>query len=222
MKKVAFFHTTMNTPLTLKKAFEERYPGVPLITVMDDGIVPEVIANGNNITPGIVRKLISFAQENEKIGAAVAVCMCTTITEAVEAADKAVDIPFLTIDGPMLDAAVCAGERVALLITAKTTIRASGAAVRRACIRQGREFVQTDTILVPGAFEALNVEKNKAKHDELIAQAAREAAKDHDVIVLAQVSMVDAAQTLRDLKAPVFTSLESGLAQIGKYLEERV
>ena len=221
MKKVAFFHTTMNTPLPLKKAFEERYPGVQLITVMDDGIVPEVMAHANNITPGIVRKLIAFAQENEKIWAAVAVCMCTTITEAVEEAAKAVDIPFLTIDGPMLDAAVCAGERVALLITARTTFRASSAAIRRACVRQGRQNVQTDTILVDGAFEALNVEKDKAKHDALIVQAARDAAKDHDVIVLAQVSMVDAAADLADLAQPVFTSLDSGLAQIGKYLEER-
>lgn len=220
MKKVAFFHTTINTPLPLKQAFEARYPGVQLITVMDDGIVPEVIAHDNDITPGIVRKLIAFAQENEKIGAAVAVCMCTTITEAVEEAAKAVDIPFLTIDGPMLDAAVCAGKKVALLITAKTTFRASSAAIRRACVRQGRDDVQTDTILVEGAFEALNVEKNKAKHDELIAKAAREAAKDHDVIVLAQVSMVDAAEALADLQQPVFTSLDSGLAQIGKYLEE--
>lgn len=220
MKKVAFFHTTMNTPLALKKAFEERYPGVPLITVMDDGIIPEVMEHDNNITPGIIRKLISFAQENERIGAAVAVCMCTTITEAVEEAAKAVDIPFLTIDGPMLDAAVCAGQRIALLITAKTTFRASSAAIARACVRQGRETVQTDTILVEGAFEALNVEKDKAKHDALIARAAREAAKDHDVIVLAQVSMVDAAKDLTDLEQPVFTSLESGLAQIGKYLEQ--
>lgn len=220
MKKVAFFHTTMNTPLTLKKAFEERYPGVPLISVMDDGIVPEVIAHGGSITPGIVRKLISFAQENKAIGASVTVCMCTTITEAVEEAAKAVDIPLLTIDGPMLDASVKAGDRIALLITAATTFRASSAAIRRAAVRQGRASVQTDTILVPGAFEALNVEKDKQKHDALIAQCARNAAKDHDVIVLAQVSMVDAAELIADLDVPVFTSLESGLAQIGAYLQE--
>lgn len=220
MKKVAFFHTTMNTPLPLKKAFEERYPGVPLITVMDDGIIPEVMAHDNNITPGIVRKLIHFAQENEKIGACVAVCMCTTITEAVEEASKAVDIPLLTIDGPMLDDAVKAGSRIALLITAATTFRASSAAIRRAAVRQGRESVQTDTILVEGAFEALNVEKDKAKHDTLIAECARKAARDHDVVVLAQVSMVDAAGLLEDLNVPVFTSLGSGLAQIGRYLQE--
>ena len=220
MKKVAFFHTTMNTPLTLKKAFEERYPGVQLISVMDDGIVPEVIAHGNQITPGIVRKLIHFAQENKAVGAAVAVCMCTTITEAVEEARKATDIPFLTIDGPMLDAAVKAGQRIALLITAETTCRASSAAIRRAAARQGRENIQMDTILVPGAFDALNTEKDKQKHDKLIAECAREAAKNHDVIVLAQVSMVDAADLISDLTVPVFTSLESGLAQIGAYLQE--
>ena len=76
-----------------------------------------------------------------------------------------------------------------------------------------------DTILVPGAFEALNLEGDKAKHDQMIAEAARKAAEDHDVIALAQVSMVDAAALLSDLKAPVFTSLESGINQIEKYLK---
>lgn len=217
-KKVAFFHTTMNTPLPLKKAFEERYPGVPLLTCMDDGVLSEVMAHNDSITPGIVRKLINFANESEKIGAAVCMCMCTTITEAVAQAAKAVDIPFVTIDGPMLDKAVTLGENVALLITARTTIHASTAAIRRAAVKMGRDHIHSDTILVEGAFEALNVEKDKAKHDALIAAAARKAAETHDVVVLAQVSMVDAAGLVEELPVPVLTSLESGLAQIADYL----
>lgn len=220
MRKVAFFHTTMNTPLPLKQAFEERYPGVELMTVMDDSIVPEVVANHNRYTPGIVRKLVEFAAEAQMRDAAVAVCMCTTITGAVREAAKAVDIPFVTIDGPMLREAAEKGRRIALLITAKTTFGESTESMQRAITESGREGCTFDTILCEGAFEALNVEKNKEKHDEIIADTARKAAEDHDVIVLAQVSMVDAAQRLNDLNMPVLTSLESGLAQIRAYLEE--
>lgn len=220
-KKVAFFHTTMNTPLPLKKAFEKRYPGVELMTVMDDSIVPEVIANGNKYTPGIVRKLVEFSTEAQIRNAAVAVCMCTTITGAVREAAKAVDIPFVTIDGPMLREAAEKGRRIALLITAETTFGESTESMKRALADSGKEDSSTfDTILCKGAFEALNTEKNKEKHDKIIANTAREAAKEHDVIVLAQVSMADVAQRLTDLKIPVLTSLESGLAQIEDYLEE--
>lgn len=218
-KKVAFFHTTMNTPLPLKRAFEARFPEVPLITVMDDSVLPEVIANGGNFTPGIVRRLVSFGTNVQMQGAAVAVCMCTTLTGAVAQAALALDIPFITIDGPMLSEAVTRGERVALLITADTTFRASSRSARDAAVRAGREQVQVDTILVEGAFEALNRRQDKALHDRLIAEAARKAARDHDVIALAQVSMVDAAAQLTDLQVPVLTSLQSGIEQIANYIE---
>lgn len=218
MKKVAFYHTTLNTPLTLKKAFEEKYPGVQLITVVDDGIVPEFSNNDNEITSGIVRKLVDFARESERCGALLCVDMCTTITKAVEIANNAVDIPFVTIDGPMLDKAVCSGKKVALLVTARTTVKASSASIRRAAVRNKRENVVTDTLVVDGAFEALNVEKNKEKHDRLIAEKVMELQKNYDAIALGQVSMVDAVNYLNEVKIPVLTSLESGLEQIKKYL----
>lgn len=116
-KTVAFFHTTMNTPLPLKQAFYRRFPDDRLITVMDDSVLPEVIANEGSFTPGIVRRLVSFGSNAQMQGACVAMCMCTTLTEAVAQAGLALDIPFITIDGPMLDRAVREGERVALLIT---------------------------------------------------------------------------------------------------------
>lgn len=217
-KKVAFFHTTMNTPLPLKQAFEARYPDVQLMTVMDDSIVPEVVENGNTYTPGIVRKLIQFATEAQMRGASVAVCMCTTITGAVAQAAKAVDIPFATIDGPMLEQAARAGERIALLITANTTYKASSDSMAEAIAKSGRANITFDTILCEGAFEALNIEHNKEKHDEIICETAHRAAETHNVIVLAQVSMADAAKGLEELGIPVLTSLESGLAQIKDYL----
>ena len=140
-KTVAFFHTTMNTPLPLKQAFHSRFPGARLITVMDDSVLPEVIANGGSFTPGIVRRLVSFGSNVQMQGASVAVCMCTTLTEAVAQAGLALDIPFITIDGPMLAQAVTEGKRVALLITANTTFRASSRSARQAAIRAGREQV---------------------------------------------------------------------------------
>ena len=217
-KTVAFFHTTMNTPLPLKQAFYRRFPDDRLITVMDDSVLPEVIANEGSFTPGIVRRLISFGSNAQMQGACVAMCMCTTLTEAVAQAGLALDIPFIAIDGPMLDRAVREGERVALLITADTTFRASSRSAKQAALRAGREQVQIDTILVEGAFDALNKKQDKALHDRLIVEAAEKAALTHDVIALAQVSMVDAAAQLKHLPVPVLTSLDSGIEQLASYI----
>ena len=206
-KTVAFFHTTMNTPLPLKQAFYRRFPDDRLITVMDDSVLPEVIANEGSFTPGIVRRLVSFGSNAQMQGACVAMCMCTTLTEAVAQAGLALDIPFITID-----------ERVALLITADTTFRASSRSAKQAALRAGREQVQIDTILVEGAFDALNKKQDKALHDRLIVEAAEKAVLTHDVIALAQVSMVDAAAQLKHLPVPVLTSLDSGIEQLASYI----
>jgi aspartate/glutamate racemase len=216
-KKIAFFHSTLNTPAVMSEAFKKRFPGVPLINVVDDSILPEVTANGDKHTPGIVRRLAFFAINAQMQGAAAAVCMCTTLGGAVAEAAKAVDIPFVTIDGPMLENAVQSGEKVALTITARTTRKASGDAARAAACRMGRD-VQTDVILVEGAFEALNEQGDKELHDALIEQAARKAAEDYDVIVLAQVTMAFIAERLSDLPVPVLTSIESGIEQLTAWL----
>ena len=217
-KKVAFFHTTMGTPLPLKKAFEEKYPGVPLITVMDDSVLPEVEANGGLYTPGIVRRLVNFGTNAQMQGAAVACCMCTTLTMAVQEAQKAMDIPFITIDGPMLAEAVRSGDRLALIVTAKTTIEASGRSARQAAERAGKPDMVIDVILAEGAFDAKNKLRDNELHDRLVVECARKAAEDHDVIALAQVSMVDCAKQLEDLGIPVLTSLDSGIAQLAQYI----
>ena len=76
----------------------------------------------------------------------------------------------------MLEKAVQSGEKIALIITARTTRKASSDAARAAASRMGRD-VQTDVILVEGAFEALNVQGDKERHDALIEEAARKAVK---------------------------------------------
>lgn len=217
-KTVAFFHTTMNTPRPLAEAFHQKFPGSPLISVMDDGILPEVVANNGQYTRHIVRKLISFGEEMMRSGASVAVCMCTTLNGAVAEAAPYLDIPFLTIDGPMLSEAVCLGSRIALLITASTTRIASDRAIRAAAAQAGRTEISIDTILVDGAFDALNKAHDKELHDRLIASCARKAAETHDVVALAQVSMTDVAGSLTDLNIPVLTSLDSGIEQLTPYL----
>lgn len=218
-KKIAFFHTTLNTPLPMKQAFERRFPGVQLITVADDSVLPEINANSGMFTARIVRKLIRFAQEAKEAGAVAVVCMCTTLASAVAQARPLVDIPFLTIDGPMLDQAVRTGDRVALLLTAKTTLEASSQSLARAARAAGRENIRLDTIWVAGAFEKLNQDHDKASHDRMIVEAAIQAAQDHDVIALGQASMVDAAKELTGLGIPVLTSVNSGIEQLAAYLE---
>ena len=215
-KKAAFFHTVLATPAPMKAAFHERFPDAELITMVDDSVLPEVLANGNLPTPAIVKRLADYASIAAQQGAGVFVCMCTTLGIAVREAQKAVSIPMLTIDGPMLRQAVETGKKIGMLVTFPPTERTSKAAALAFAADAGRD-VTVDVIVVDGARDALNA-GDKATHDRLIAEKAQEAASVYDVLVFAQVTMLDAAAQCGGLGVPVLTSVKSGIEQLAEYL----
>lgn len=215
-KKAVFFHTTPATPEPMKKAFQARYPEDQLITILDDGVLPEVIANQGQPPRSITKKLMAYGSMAQEQGASVFVCMCTTLGIAIREAQKAVDMPMITIDGPMLKEAVEKGEKIGMLITFPPTEKTSKAACLAFAEDIGKD-VSVDVIIVEGARAALN-EGNKALHDDLIVKKAYEVAGDYDVLVFAQVTMLDAAKRCTDIDIPVLTSVASGVEQLEKYL----
>lgn len=213
---VYFFHTTPATPEPMKKAFREQYPNAQLVTILDDGILPEVIENDGIPTRAITKRLVEYGGMAQEQGAAVFVCMCTTLGVAVREAQKAISIPMITIDGPMLKEAVMTGEKIGMLITFPPTEKTSKAACL-AFADDCNKKVEVEVVIAEGAREALN-QGNKELHDELIVKKAHEIAHKYDVLVFAQVTMLDAARRCGDLPVPVLTSVDSGMGQLRQYL----
>ena len=201
MNRVAFFHTTLNTPAYMKAALRRQVPGRWAVQHCGRQRAREVRENGCRHTSAIVRRLVAYGQIAQEQGAWVMMNMCTTLDEAVREAQKALEIPFLSVDGPMLRQAVRMGKRVALLVTADTTIGPSGRAAKLIAAEEGRD-VEIDVIHVEGAFAAITVENDREKHDRLVVQAASNAAREHDVIVLAQVTMAGCGARARVASHP--------------------
>jgi len=216
--KIAFFHTTTTTVQMLKQAFEKRYPNEQLITMVDDSILPEVLENGNQPTPDILRRLILYGQVAQEQGARVFVCMCTTLGLALRKAQEALIIPMISIDQPMLQEAVQKGDRIALLITFAPTADISRETALAFAADIDRD-VKVDVILAKGAREALN-QGDKDTHDRIIAETAQNIASEYDLLVFAQVSMTDAAKICMERGMKVLYALDSGLEQIDSYLEK--
>ena len=215
-QKVAFFHTTPATVQPMKQQFLARYPDVQLITILDDGILPEVIANGGTPSRSITRRLVAYGALAQEQGAAAFVCMCTTLGIAMREAQAAIEIPMLTIDGPMLQTAVQKGRRIGMLITFAPTEKPSRAACLAFAADAGKR-VDVDVILVEGARDALNA-GDKPLHDRLIEEKARACVADYDALVFAQATMTDAADRCADLPLPILTSVASGLSQLAPIL----
>ena len=218
-KRVVFFHTTFNTPAYMKRLFAERYPDAELYNIVDDSILQEVRANDCQFTPNIVRKLAAYGVGAESIGACAIMSMCTTLAPAVKCAQASMEIPFFSVDTPMLHEAVRSGRRIALIVTAETTLLPSTLAAKQAAADEGIADVEIDTILVHGAFHAATVEQDQQKHDNLVMEAVKKAAKTHDLIVLAQVTMAGLKERLLDIPVPVLISPYSGLEQLAALLK---
>jgi hypothetical protein len=117
----------------------------------------------------------------------------------------------------MLDAALAAGRRLALVATFAPTIPSMTGELQALARARGVEAAITP-LFVPGAMKALDA-GNGAEHDRLIADAVRPLAG-HDAVLLAQFSMARAAPAVvAAVGGTVLTSPETAVAKLRRLVE---
>ena len=72
---------------------------------------------------------------------------------------------------------------------------------------------------IPIWFEALTVEKNQEKHNQILETLIRDTGKQYDVLVLAQASMSVLIPCLADITKPILSSMDSGVEAAAKVLK---
>lgn len=217
--RVGVVHTFLYSVEDLKAQFREQLPEAEMINIIDDSLLEEALANGA-VTPAIISRMCDYYQNLQELGCVCALNQCSSVGEASDIARKTVSMPIFKIDRPMARKAAELGEKIAVIATACSTVEPSSRLVESEAARLGRR-VQVDRCFVEGAYECLLKTGDKQKHNEMVVAKVEEAAKDHDVIVLAQGSMYHLMPLLSHIQVPVLTSLETGVAQLRKYLDGR-
>ncbi|MDB5046539.1 MAG: aspartate racemase [Deinococcus sp.] len=210
MKTLALIHTTPVTVAAMKLLAAQTAPEVRLINLLDDSLLPDVMAAGHP-TPAVTVRLRSYAEAAVNAGADAVMCCCSSVGEAVEAVGAELAVPFLRIDGPMAEEAVQLGERVGVIATVATTLEPTARLIERAAERGARP-VQVERVLVAGAYDALMAGEPE-RHDALVTAALAGLTERADVVVLAQASMARLIPALGELRIPVLSSPNSGLAR---------
>ncbi|UQN08933.1 aspartate/glutamate racemase family protein [Deinococcus sp. QL22] len=210
MKTLALIHTTPVTVAAMKALAAQTDPQVRLINLLDDSLLPDVMAAGH-LTPAVTDRLKTYAEAAVNAGADAVMCCCSSVGEAVEAVGADLAVPFLRIDGPMAEEAVSLGERVGVIATVATTLEPTARLIERAAERATRP-VQVERVLVAGAYDALMAGEPE-RHDELVTEALAGLTQRADVVVLAQASMARLIPALGELSVPVLSSPGSGLAR---------
>ncbi len=210
--KVGVVHTFLYSVEDLKAMFRKYLPGVEMINIIDDSLLQEALRN-KGVTPGIISRMCDYYTNMQELGCACVLNQCSSVGEAADIAAKLIGIPMVKIDGPMAKKAVELGSRVAVIATAISTVEPSSRLVEHYAALAGKA-VTVDRCYVDGAYDCLLKTGDKQKHNEMVCDKVRQAAADHDVIVLAQGSMYHLMPLLADVKVPVLTSLETGVEQI--------
>ena len=220
MKKLALIHTSMvfvKVETMMSDIFAEVMPDVELINIVDDSLLPEVMATGI-ITPAVQKRMTAYVKAAEETGADAIFSLCSSLGPAVEVASAEVSIPVAKIDDAMTEKAVEMAERIGVMATVSTTLPPTVNLIKSKAEAE-QKVVEVRDLLVEGAFELLMAGK-KDEHDQQVYAAARQLAPEVEVIVFAQASMTRLApQTQDETGLPVLTSPRLGIEYVKRILD---
>lgn len=204
---LGLLHTAPAQVAAFAAELDAADPAVPACHAVEAALLAGARAAGA-VTPALAGRVAAAVDGLRARGARVVLCTCSTIGAAAEATSRAT-APVLRVDRPMAEAAVRAGERLAVLAALPSTLAPTVALLREAAATAGR-VVEIRTITCEPAWAAF---ERGAREDYLaqVATAARAAATGADVLVLAQASMAPAAACLADLPLPVLSSPRLGV-----------
>jgi len=213
--RIQLIHALPESPAAIRAAFARGWPGAHICDLMDYALAPDLQAAGS-LTPGIVDRFARLTDYAVAAGAKAILFTCSAFGPAIDAARAGRDIPILKPTEAMVDEALAAGSRLAVLATFAPTLDTLIPEIEARARELGR-VVTIETGHVPGALAALQAGRAE-EHDALIAAAAARLAP-CDALMLAQFSMARAAATI----APrpdrvVLTSPDAAVARLRSVL----
>lgn len=197
-KTLALIHTSMvfiNVETMMQDMFAEVMPDVRLINIVDDSLLPDVMAVGR-IEDDVQARMTAYVKAAEMTGADAVLSLCSSLGPTIDEPRSQVNIPVIKIDDPMTQTAVDTASRIGVMATVPTTLGPTVDLIKEKAAASNKD-VTVESVLVDGAFQQL-MDGNKSTHDEMVISAARELAPNVEIIVFAQASMTRLAPIVKE------------------------
>lgn len=208
-------HTAASVVKIVADLFREMLPDVELVNFLDDSIVQAAVAAGG-VNEVLASRMYHHYVAAELTGADVILVTCSTVGETADIARQLIPTPIVKIDDAMCEQAVRAGGTIGVLATVESTLGPTSRLIQRKAEEAGR-VVEVKTRLAQGAFQALA--RGEAElHDRLVLDVIDEYAKEVDVVVFAQASMVRLLPLVGHVAVPVLSSPRLGVESVKQRL----
>ena len=218
MPTLAMIHTGPVVIKPINDLVRTLMPDLARLNLMDDGIVSTIEREGT-VTDAVRSRLEHLGASAVAAGADAILVTCSSISELTAGVAQSSGLPVFKIDEAMAEEAVRMGERIGVVATLPTTLEPTCRQIESKAVELGRT-IKIERRLCREAFERLST-GDEAGHDQIVQQAVEDLAKDHDVVVLAQVSMARLVPSLKNLRAPVLSSPELGVRWVRDALARR-
>ena len=216
--RIALIHAVRVAMDPIAAAFARGWPEAETVNLLDDGLSRDLERRGTLEGP-MTDRIGALASYASGLGADAILYTCSAFGTAIDKARAASRIPVLKPNEAMLEAALAAGRRFALVATFAPTIPSMTAELQALARAQGVE-AEITPCFVPGAMKALDA-GDGAEHDRLVADAVRPLAG-HDACLLAQFSMARAAPAVAAaIGGKILTSPETAVARLRRLVEAR-
>ncbi|MEX2374076.1 MAG: arylsulfatase [Dehalococcoidia bacterium] len=204
--ELTFFHTSQSHVERFELLRTELAPQTAARHVVHESLLARAVSEGwisSELRREVEQEVAALAS-----GSRVVLCTCSTLGAIAEQVDGVQGARVVRLDRPMARNAVRAGTRVAIIASVESTVASTVELLEQEAQRAGRspEFLVS---VAEGAWERF-LAGDQEGYLKLVADCAKRAACEADVVVLAQASM-HGAERFTSIQVPVLASPMLGL-----------
>jgi aspartate/glutamate racemase len=215
--RIGLIHAVTVAIEPVQAAFKEIWPTADCIGIHDDSLSLDRERDGE-LTDAMCSRIQALADYATLAGAQGILYTCSAFGEAIDRVAAQARIPVLKPNQAMFEAALDAGDRIAMVATFPPAMTSMGQEFREAADRAGRSNARLDAVCVPEAMAALRA-GDADSHNRLVAEAAS-ALGDHDAILLAHFSTSRALPAVSAVvDCPVLTSPNSAVMRLRSLID---
>ncbi len=213
--RVALVSSTRAVFGPMEAAFRDIFPDATILHLLDETLIEDFRREGG-LSPQSRQKALRMALTAQEAGVDGILVTCSTLSPSVDDFRPFLKIPIVKIDEPVIEKVVQSAGKIGLLATAETVLKSVDPLVMKKAREAGRQ-ISVRPFIKGDAWPLL--QKDPAAFYAAIGEVAAHAARECDAVILTQVSIAPARESVEEnLRPKIYASPTYAVQAIRKIL----